>query len=78
MNQLQEAYKLRYDKVLKPLADAIEDQLRIYFEGEPRIDRITSRAKSVDSFLKKAQKKGPAPSYVEGEAFSILLKTNSS
>ncbi len=56
MNELEKTYRERFDAVLKPLAVAIEEQLHEYFEGQPRIDRITARAKSVDRFLAKAQK----------------------
>ncbi len=55
MNELEKTYRQRYDAVLKPLAIAIEKQLRDYLEGVPRIDRVTARAKDVDSFVKKAQ-----------------------
>lgn len=56
MSELEKAYRERFDAVLKPLAAAIESQLREYFDGHPRIDRITARAKAVDRFLAKAQK----------------------
>lgn len=55
MRQLKEAYERRFDAALKPLASAIREQLEMYFAGEPRIDRITARAKSVDRFFSKAQ-----------------------
>ena len=54
MTELGREYRERYDEVLKHLALAVEEQLREYFSGEPRIDRITARAKGVDSFLAKA------------------------
>ena len=56
MSELEKAYRERFELVLKPLAKAIEEQLREYFDGHPRIDRITARAKSVERFLEKAQK----------------------
>jgi putative GTP pyrophosphokinase len=56
MIDLERAYRERFDAVLTPLAVAIEDQLREYFQGQLRIDRITARPKSVDRFLAKAQK----------------------
>ena len=56
MSGLEKLYRERFDLVLKPLAVAIEGQLREYFEGQPRIDQIKARAKSVDRFLEKAKK----------------------
>jgi GTP pyrophosphokinase len=54
MNELEIAYRRRFDAVLSPIADAIEQQLREYFAGAPRIDRISARAKSVQRFIGKA------------------------
>jgi putative GTP pyrophosphokinase len=66
MSELEQAYRKRYDEVLKPLASAIEKQLLDYFQGEPRIDRVTTRAKSVDRFLTKAKALvDGAPKYAE-------------
>jgi putative GTP pyrophosphokinase len=66
MTELREEYRSRYDKVLKPLAKAVEDQLHEYFSGEPRIDRITARAKAIDSFFTKAATlDGGKPKYDE-------------
>jgi ppGpp synthetase/RelA/SpoT-type nucleotidyltranferase len=53
---LREEYQARYDEVLRPLATAVEEQLREYFANEARIDRIQARAKSVERFLSKAEK----------------------
>jgi ppGpp synthetase/RelA/SpoT-type nucleotidyltranferase len=55
MSELERSYRQRYDEVLRPLSIAIEGQLRDYLQGVPRIDRVTARAKDVDSFLKKAR-----------------------
>jgi putative GTP pyrophosphokinase len=55
MSKLENKYRERFDAVLTPLAAAIENQLREYFDGRPRIDRIAARAKDVDRFLEKAQ-----------------------
>src|SRR5262245_611987 len=53
---LEAEYRVRYERVLKPLAQRIEREIQSYFADEPRIDRITARAKSVDRFLEKSQK----------------------
>ena len=54
------------EHVLTPLAVAIEEQLRGYLATEPRIDRVTARAKSVGRFLAKAQKvENDKPKYTE-------------
>ena len=42
--------------MLKPLAERIKDHLESLLDHCDRIDRITSRAKDMDSFLKKAAK----------------------
>jgi putative GTP pyrophosphokinase len=55
MTKLREAYQRRYDSVLLPLAGALEEHLRGIFGHEPRVDRVTARAKSVDRFLAKAE-----------------------
>jgi GTP pyrophosphokinase len=51
---VQRDYKRRFE-ILGQLAAGIETQLRDYLKGVPRIDRISARPKSVESFLKKAQ-----------------------
>src|ERR1700677_1152896 len=56
MTNLKEAYTLRREKVLVPLAARIEDHLKNLFASLGRIDRISARAKSVDRFLGKAAK----------------------
>jgi putative GTP pyrophosphokinase len=53
MTELEKLYRERLE-VLTQLAGLIEDHLREHLEGVPRIDRVTSRARSVDRFLKKA------------------------
>ncbi len=53
---LQSEYKNRYDKVLNRLAEAIAEQVQGYLRSEPRIDRVTGRAKDVVSFLDKARR----------------------
>lgn len=53
---VREEYKARFDEVLRPLATAIEEQLREHLGNEPHIDRIQARAKGVDRFVSKAEK----------------------
>jgi putative GTP pyrophosphokinase len=55
MSTLEEHYRQRFARALEPIARAIERQLRGYLENEPRIDRVTARAKSLDRFLEKAK-----------------------
>jgi putative GTP pyrophosphokinase len=55
VNLLEETYRQRYDKVLKPLSIALCAHVSDYFKDEPRIDRITARAKDVKSFVTKAE-----------------------
>jgi putative GTP pyrophosphokinase len=54
MTGLREAYAKRRSEVLTPLAKELEQHLRDCFKDEIRIDRITTRAKSTESFLAKA------------------------
>lgn len=66
MSELEKAYSRRFSQVLEPLARAIEAQLANYLRGEPRIDRVAARAKSVERFLAKAAKvENGAPKYAE-------------
>jgi ppGpp synthetase/RelA/SpoT-type nucleotidyltranferase len=53
---LREEYQTRHDAVLKPIADAIQADLSKLLRPEPRIDRVTTRAKAIESFLAKAAK----------------------
>ncbi len=55
MNSLKKEYSNRLDAVLNPLASAIEQHIREHLRGQPRIDRISARAKSIDRFIKKAE-----------------------
>ena len=56
MSTLAQVFALRRERVLVPLAARIEDHLKGLFSGFPRIDRISARAKSLDTFLGKATK----------------------
>jgi len=49
-------YETRYTDVLRPLAADIEGFIKAHFSTAQRIDRIVTRAKSVDRFLVKATK----------------------
>lgn len=55
MSCLAEAYQRRFDAVLTPIATALEQHLREIFDREPRVERVTARAKSVERFLSKAE-----------------------
>jgi putative GTP pyrophosphokinase len=48
-------YGHRYENALKPTANALRDHFADLLRTEPRIDRVTARAKDPASFLKKAQ-----------------------
>jgi putative GTP pyrophosphokinase len=56
MTTLAETFAQRREHVLLPLASRIETHLKTLFDGFPRIDRISARAKSVDRFIGKALK----------------------
>lgn len=47
-------YRARYDTTLFPIAAKLEALLQDLFSGQPRIDRISTRPKSVDRFVGKA------------------------
>src|SRR4051812_13447056 len=53
-DSLERAYRARYKSGLVPISDALHDHIADIFKGEPRIDRISARAKDPNSFLKKA------------------------
>ncbi len=56
MTSLRDEYVVRRREVLQPLALRLEAHLKSVFESFPRIDRISTRAKSVDRFIQKAEK----------------------
>lgn len=63
---IESDYVARYDAVLKPLSENLESFLKEIFEGHVRIDRISTRPKSVDRFVAKANATvGDAPKYLE-------------
>lgn len=47
-------YRVRYDNVLFSIAGKLEALLRDILSGQPRIDRISTRPKSVERFVDKA------------------------
>jgi ppGpp synthetase/RelA/SpoT-type nucleotidyltranferase len=47
-------YRARYETVLFPIADKLANLLQDIFAGQPRIDRISTRPKSVERFMGKA------------------------
>lgn len=66
MSNLENIYRKNMAAALVPMAKAIEGQLQDYLKHEPRIDRITARAKSPDRFLAKAKAlKDGTPKYSE-------------
>lgn len=56
MCNLRNQYSKRYDDILTPLANNIQKDLEEYLNDVERIDRISTRAKSVDRFVAKASK----------------------
>jgi ppGpp synthetase/RelA/SpoT-type nucleotidyltranferase len=55
MDELRREYTQRFP-LLEKIATRIESDLKCILEDEPRIDSITARAKSVESFINKAQR----------------------
>lgn len=51
---LEKQYRHRHDAVLGRIAQTLAAQITDYVAGQPRIDRVTARPKSVERFLKKA------------------------
>lgn len=54
MSGLESEYQLLREQVLVPLADDLNTHLSELLQGMPRIDRVSARAKTVTSFMKKA------------------------
>lgn len=66
MSDLRDRYVKRFEKALQPLAPLLERHLEECFAGEPRLDRISARAKSIERFLAKANKSDKGlPKYSE-------------
>jgi len=53
---LSDIYKVRFKNILVPLVEPLEKFIKDCLRGEKRIDRISVRAKNIESFLAKAQK----------------------
>jgi putative GTP pyrophosphokinase len=61
---VEDQYQLRYDKVLVPLSERLDDYIRDLTKEYPRIDRVSVRAKTVSRFLDKAKRlENGAPKY---------------
>lgn len=61
---LADLYRARHENVLTPIATNLERYLTEILRGEPRIDRVSVRAKSLASFVAKAGKvEHDAPKY---------------
>lgn len=56
MTDIRATYGERYTTVLVPLAERLQSLLEDHLRGVPRIDRISTRPKSIDRFVAKAQK----------------------
>lgn len=56
-NSLEEDYANRFTRCLIPLAIKLESLFTEITEEYPRVDRVSSRAKEISSFLNKANKK---------------------
>lgn len=52
--EIEAEYRRRYSEVLKPLAKAICAHIEEHLQGQPRIDKVTARPKSIDRFVSKA------------------------
>ena len=63
---IESTYRERHEKALLPLAKLLQTDLEEWLADEVRIDRISTRAKSVDRFLAKASKEEHGrPKYAE-------------
>lgn len=56
MTTVADTYKERREKMLLPLAERLEAHLKSVFDGYPRIDRISVRAKNIERFIAKSEK----------------------
>jgi ppGpp synthetase/RelA/SpoT-type nucleotidyltranferase len=53
---VEDEYRARYDEVLVPLSSSLSDLLTEHLSGRERVDRISSRPKSIGRFVAKAAK----------------------
>lgn len=66
MPALAAAYASRFTSILVPLTVRLQEYLTKVVANRPRVDRVSVRPKTVDSFLRKAAKQeGGAPKYAE-------------
>ena len=54
MSKLASEYAKIYEEVLKPISSKLSEYLQEFFRDLPRIDRISTRPKSVERFIDKA------------------------
>ena len=54
--ELSNFYRERHQQILKPIAAALQDYLGEILGEQPRVDRVSVRAKSLESYLAKATK----------------------
>jgi len=52
---LERIYRARHEAVLVRLAESLRKHISELIEGQPRIDRVAARAKSLERFLAKAR-----------------------
>ena len=57
MSDLEKRYQERWESFLVPTAEKLRAHLQDTFGGEPRIDRIVTRAKDPNRFVTKARKR---------------------
>ena len=66
MNQVEIEYRTRYSNVLFTISESLSKYLQGVLEDEVRIDRISTRPKSVERFMGKANATiGDRPKYVD-------------
>lgn len=64
MSDIEGDYRLRHDKALTPIAGSLATYLNDLLRGIQRIDRVSTRPKSIDRFVAKATKlKDDRPKY---------------
>lgn len=66
MSDVEAEYRVRYEKALLPIAEKLGRYLSDLLAGQERIDRVSTRPKSVDRFVGKATKLNDGnPKYAE-------------
>ncbi|AXO15219.1 GTP pyrophosphokinase [Thalassospira indica] len=56
-DKIEKEYAERFEQALNPIAADLENFLNEILAGVPRIDRVSARAKTVERFVAKADKK---------------------